>query len=37
VPNSSSEPNDRVVENLAGTGSNGYRRLMQWLDRALFF
>jgi hypothetical protein len=37
VPNTSSIPNDRVVENLAGTGSNGYRRLMQWLDRALFF
>jgi hypothetical protein len=37
VPNSSSVPNDRVVANLAGTGSNGYRSLLQWPTLPTFF
>jgi hypothetical protein len=37
VPNSSSVPNDRVVENLAGTGSNGYLRLKVFPDPPTFF
>jgi hypothetical protein len=37
VPRTSSVPNDRVVENLAGTGSNGYLRLLQWPLKALFY
>jgi len=37
VPRSSSVPNDRLVENLAGTGSNGYRQLRFNPEWELFF
>jgi probable HAF family extracellular repeat protein len=37
VPNSSSEPNDRVVENLAGLGSKLYRSFKVWSTKELFY
>jgi uncharacterized repeat protein (TIGR01451 family) len=37
VPNSSSEPNDRVVENLAGVGSKLYRRLFFDVNQPLVY
>jgi hypothetical protein len=37
VPNSSSEPNDRVVENLAGLGSKAYLRFNVFSNQPTFF
>jgi hypothetical protein len=37
VPNSSSEPNDRVVENLSGLGPKLYRGFKVWSTLEVFF
>jgi hypothetical protein len=37
VPNSSSEPNDRRVESLAGLGTKAYRSFLVWPTLEMFF